>query len=203
MSGRVAGKVAIVTGASRGVGLEDAKLFVREGAQVIMTDVNEEDGQKAADAIGSGARFVKQDVSSEDGWKTLIELVEKEYGRLDILVNNAGILRVANIEDETLAGLRRMISINMESVFLGTQAALPLMEASGGGSFVNMSSVASLFAMPHFTAYGVSKAGVRAITQSTAVFCHKKGNKRQASMVGQWTNVRGFVPATITSDKCV
>ncbi|NND81714.1 MAG: SDR family NAD(P)-dependent oxidoreductase, partial [Gammaproteobacteria bacterium] len=108
MGNRVADKVAIITGASRGVGLEDAKLMVAEGATVIMADVNVEAGQKAAAEIGDGAQFVKLDVSSEADWKSLIALVEEQHGRLDILVNNAGILQVGEIDKETLEGWRRV-----------------------------------------------------------------------------------------------
>lgn len=183
MGGRVDGKIAVVTGASRGVGLADAQLLVREGARVIMTDVNEEAGEKAADDLGEAARFVKQDVSSEQGWKELMALVDDSYGGLDILVNNAAILQLGNIEDESLEGFRRVMAINGESVFLGMQAALPVMEKSGGGAIVNMSSIAAMRAMPHFFAYGASKAAVMSMTQMMAVHCHKKQNNVRCNSI--------------------
>jgi len=183
MTDRVAGKVAIVTGASRGVGRADAEVLSREGATVIMTDINAEAGEQAAAEIGGNARFVKQDVSDEAGWQVLIDTVEKGYGRLDILVNNAAILQLADVKSETLEGWRRVQAINTESVFLAIKYALPLMEKSGGGSIINMSSSSALVGMPHFAAYTASKAAVRGLTQSVAVQCHKAGNKVRCNTI--------------------
>lgn len=183
MTDRLAEKVAIITGASRGVGLADAQLFAAEGATVIMTDINAEAGEKAAADIGSSAQFIKHDVSNEQDWKSLIAAVAEQHGRLDILVNNAGILQVGEIGSESLEGWRRIQSINAESVFLGIQNALPLMEKSGGGSIVNMSSVSAHFGMPHFVAYSASKAAVRAITQTVAVHCHAQKNNVRCNSV--------------------
>lgn len=183
MTGRVAGKVAIVTGASRGVGLADAQLLASEGALVVMTDINAESGEKAAAAIGESAMFVKQDVSSEDDWKALIAKVEAKHGRLDILVNNAAILQVGDINTETLEGWRRIHAINTESVFLGIQNAMPLMEKSGGGSIINMSSSAALHGMPDFVAYSSAKAAVRGMTMAIAVHCQKNGNNIRCNTI--------------------
>lgn len=183
MTDRVAGKVAIVTGASRGVGRADVELLSREGATVIMTDINAEVGEQVAEEIGGNTRFVKQDVSDEAGWQSLIELVEKEYGRLDILVNNAAVLQMADVKAETLEGWRRIQAINSESIFLAIKYALPLMEKSGGGSIVNMSSSSALFGMPQFAAYSASKAAVRGLTQSVAVYCQKAGNKVRCNTI--------------------
>lgn len=180
MTQRVANKVAIITGASRGVGAENAKLLAKHGATVILTDVSD-DGKNIANELntkyGSGtARFFKQDVSSEQGWEDLISLIEAEYSRLDILVNNAAILNHASISEESFSGWQRIMKINADSVFLGIHAALPLLEKSGGGSIINMSSTASIMGMPHFVAYGASKAAVRGITQSVAVYCSQAKN---------------------------
>lgn len=176
MGNRVAGKVAIVTGASRGVGLADAKLLAEEGATVIMTDINAEAGEKAAAEIGGSAQFVKQDVSNEDEWKALIAKVEADHGRLDILVNNAAILHVGDINGETLKGWQRMMNINADSVFLGMQNAMPLMEKSGGGSIINMSSSAALHGMPNFVAYSSAKAAIIGLTKAVAVHCQQANN---------------------------
>ncbi|NNC54334.1 MAG: SDR family oxidoreductase, partial [Pseudomonadales bacterium] len=156
---------------------------VQEGARVIMTDINEEAGQAAAAEIGENARFVKQDVSSEQGWQDLIAMVEQEYGQLNILVNNAAILQYDTLESESLEGFRRVMSINSESVFLGMKAAMPLLEKSGGGAIVNMSSVAAERAMPHFYAYGASKAAVQIMTKMTAVECHEKKNNVRCNCI--------------------
>jgi len=180
MTQRVANKVAIITGASRGVGAENAKLLAKHGATVILTDVSD-DGQNVADELntkyGAGtARFVKQDVSSEQDWNDLISFIEIEYARLDILVNNAAILNHASISEESFAGWQRIMKINADSVFLGIHAALPLLEKSGGGSIINMSSTSAIMGMPHFVAYGASKAAVRGITKSVAVYCSQSKN---------------------------
>ena len=183
MSDRVAGKVAIVTGASRGVGRADAELLAAEGATVIMTDINAEAGEQAAAEIGGKVRFVKQDVSAEADWQSLIEMVEKEHGGLDILVNNAAILQFGDVTGETYEGWKRVQTINSDSVFLGIHYALPLMAKSGGGSIVNMSSSSALIGMPQFAAYSASKAAVRGLTQSVAVYCHQMGNKVRCNTI--------------------
>lgn len=183
MGSRLAGKVAIITGASRGVGLADARLFVSEGAKVIMTDVKEEEGIAAARELGDNARFVQQDVSDEQGWKDLVAMVEKDYGRLDVLVNNAGILKLFDLENETLEGFRLVNRVNAESVFLSIRECLPLLEKDGGGAIVNMASIASQRAMPHFFAYGASKAAVENMTRMVAVHCHKKQNNVRCNCI--------------------
>ncbi|MCB1674714.1 MAG: SDR family oxidoreductase [Halioglobus sp.] len=173
MSGRVAGKVAIVTGASRGVGKADAELLAAEGARVIMTDVNEEAGRAVAAQIGDAATFIKQDVSSESDWQSLVGTVEKDFGQLDILVNNAAILEFGDVISASYESWQRIFRINADSVFLGIKSALPLLEKSGGGSIINMSSSSALMGMPAFAAYGSAKAAVRGLTQSVAVYCNK------------------------------
>lgn len=183
LPGRVAGKVAIITGASRGVGLADAKLLASEGATVIMTDINATAGENAAAEIGDAATFIKQDVSSEDDWKALLAQVESDHGRLDILVNNAAILQVGDINNESLEGWRRIYSVNTEGVFLGIQNAMPLMEKSGGGSIINMSSSAALYGMPIFVAYSSSKAAVRGLTKAVAVHCQQNNNNIRCNSI--------------------
>lgn len=180
---RLANKIAIITGASRGVGAANARLLAEHGAKVILTDVNEKDGQAVADSIGEQAQFVCQDVSSEQGWIDLMAMVEKSYDRLDILVNNAAILSNSTVSEETLSGWQRLFKINCDSVFLGTQSALALMEKNGGGSIINMSSSAALMGMPHFAAYGASKAAVRGFSQSVAVYCSQAKNKVRCNTI--------------------
>jgi 3(or 17)beta-hydroxysteroid dehydrogenase len=183
MSGRVSGKVAIVTGASRGVGLADAQLLAAEGATVIMTDINAEAGEKAAAEIGASASFFAQDVSKQEDWKALIAKVEADHGRLDILINNAAILQVGDIDSETIEGWQRMMNINADSVFLGIQNAMPLLEKSGGGSIVNMSSSAAIHGMPAFVAYSSAKAAVRGLTKAVAVHCQQKNNQVRCNSI--------------------
>ncbi|NIB42920.1 SDR family oxidoreductase [Pseudomaricurvus alkylphenolicus] len=174
MSQRVEGKVAVVTGGSRGVGRAVAKRLVQEGASVIVTDINAEAGETTAAEIG--ARFVPQDVANEKDWRQLRELLEGEFGKLHILINNAAMLRSANPVEETLVGWQQMMRVNADSVFLGINTLLPLLAASGGGSIINMSSSSALMGMPHFSAYGAAKAAVRGITMSTAVYCKQAMN---------------------------
>ena len=183
MANRVAGKVAIVSGAGRGVGLVDAQLLSAEGAKVVLADINTEGGEQAAADIGASAQFIKHDVSSEQDWKDLIAKVEQDYGRLDILVNNAAILKASRIDIESLEGWRRVQSVNAEGVFLGIQNALPLMERSGGGSIINMSSSSALMGMPYFIAYAASKAAVRSITEAIAVHCHQTDNNVRCNSI--------------------
>lgn len=172
--GRVAGKIALVTGAAAGLGKADALALAREGASVILTDVNDA-GQQVADNIaaetGQETLFLHQDVSDEAQWKSVIEQVESKFGGLDVLVNNAGIAVVATPEDTTLEQFRLTNSVMNEGVFLGCRAAIGAMKNRGGGSIINMSSVASHLGYPVFFAYSAAKGAVRAMTKSIAVHC--------------------------------
>ena len=173
-NGRVSGKVAIVTGAASGLGYAIAAMLAREGAAVTLTDVNEAAGHEAAARIGNGARFVHQDVVEEAGWKALIADTVARDGGLHILVNNAGIGLSPGKRDPEHAPLeqwQRINKVNGEGVFLGCKYAIPAMRDSGGGSIVNLSSIAALVATPFLTAYGFSKAGVAQLTKSVALYC--------------------------------
>lgn len=176
---RVEGKVAIVTGAAKGLGEATSRLLFENGAKVVMTDVDTEAGEAAAQAIDSSGDhviFMKQDVTDESLWKEVIEKATSTFGQLDILVNNAGIGAPASIEDETLEGWRRTIDVNLESVFLGTKYAVEAMKESGGGSIINLSSIMGLVGDASLTAYNASKGGVRLFTKSVALHCAKEGN---------------------------
>ena len=172
---RVAGKVAIVTGAASGLGLADAELLAAEGAKVVLTDINEEGGKAAAEAIGEDAHFIRHDVRNEDEWQAVIAETVKKFGRLDILVNNAGVVVMASPEDTTLEQFRFANAVMCEGVFLGCKHAIPAMKESGGGSIINMSSVASHLGYPIFFAYSAAKGAVRAMTKSIAVHCQAEG----------------------------
>jgi len=169
--GRVQGKVAIVTGAAGGVGEADAILLAREGANVVITDINEEAGRAVAAKIGDAARFVKHDIASEDDWKRVIATAEETFGGLDILVNNAAILIYGNIEDTDLATWQKINRINSEGYFLGCHHGLAAMKKRGGGSIVNMSSMAGIGGVGSFCAYSASKGAVAAMTRSIAAHC--------------------------------
>ena len=166
---RVEGKVVIVTGAASGLGRADAEHLAREGAKVVLTDINDEAGNALAaelTASGADAMYLNHDVRDEDAWARVIDATRERHGRLDGLVNNAGVVVIAMPEQTTLEQFRFVNAVMNEGVFLGCKAALPLMRESGGGSIVNMSSVASHLGYPVFFAYSAAKGAVRAMTTS-------------------------------------
>ena len=172
--GRVEGKVAIVTGAASGLGEADARVLTAEGASVIMTDINEEAGQKIAEEIG--AEFVRQDVSEEESWPALIEQVMDRHGRLDVLVNNAGIAIIANVVQTTTEIWRRTLAVHLDGTFFGCRQAIPAMKQGGGGSIINMSSTAALVGVPPYFAYSAAKGGIRSLTKAIAIDCRERKN---------------------------
>lgn len=169
--GRVEGKIALITGGASGLGLADAKALAAEGATVIISDVNAENGKKAAAEIGDKALFMQHDVSSEQAWIDVCAAIDKEFGTLDILVNNAGIVMMASPEECTLEDFRRASSIMTDGVFLGMKHCLPLLKKGTGGSIINMSSTASHLGYPIFFAYTACKGAVRSMTKAMAVHC--------------------------------
>ncbi|NYT25810.1 glucose 1-dehydrogenase [Alcaligenaceae bacterium] len=176
--GRVAGKVALVTGGALGLGKAAAEMLAREGAQVVVTDVNVEEGRKTAQGIvdnGGQAIFVQHDASSEEQWQAAIKAALDAFGQLDILVNNAGIGVLGSVEDTTLEMWRRTQSVNLDGVFLGTKYGIEAMRKSGGGSIINLSSIEGLVGDPNLAAYNASKGGVRIFTKSAALHCARQG----------------------------
>lgn len=170
---RVEDKVVIVTGGASGLGAADAALLTREGARVIMTDIDLEAGKAHAEAIG--AHFIRQDVSDEPSWARIMKEVENRYGRLDGLVNNAGIAPIDTIESTTTEIWRRVLGIHLDATFWGCQSAIGLMKKTGGGSIVNMSSTAALIGLGPYLAYSAAKGGVRSMTKSIAIHCRNEG----------------------------
>ncbi|CAI8891208.1 3-beta-hydroxysteroid dehydrogenase [Pseudomonas sp. IT-196MI5] len=180
---RVEGKVCIITGAASGIGREDALLLAREGAKVVLTDLNEEAGRQVAAEIGSNALFIRHDIASESDWQNVVKTTVEHFGRLDVLVNNAAILALGSIEDTTLELWQKVQKINGEGYFLGCKYAIQAMKESGGGSIINMSSVAALGAMPMFCAYSASKGAVAAMTRSIALHCKQQGYRIRCNSV--------------------
>jgi 3alpha(or 20beta)-hydroxysteroid dehydrogenase len=168
-TGRLAGKVAVITGGARGQGETEARLFVAEGARVVITDLREDEGKLVAADLGGSARFFRQDVSSEADWADLMAFTLQEFGRLDVLVNNAAVHHMRTIEDETAEGFDRLVAVNLRGTFLGMRSALAPMRASGGGSIVNISSLAGLQGFYAHGAYGAAKWGVTGITKTAAL----------------------------------
>jgi len=164
---RLLGKVVIITGAAQGMGETHVRLFIEQGAKVVLTDLNEEKGSALAAELGENALFVKQDVSSEEDWATVIAKTEEAFGSVNVLVNNAGITMAKNLFDITLAEYRRIVDINQVSVFLGTKAAAASMMKAGGGSIVNISSMNGLVAGA--VGYTDTKFAVRGMTKAAAM----------------------------------
>ena len=169
---RLEGKVALISGGSRGQGAVEAKLFAKEGAKVVIGDILDAEGQRIEAEInetGGECVYVHLDVTSEEDWRNAIGQAVSRFGKLDILVNNAGIYPPASIEDTTEELWDRIMDINGKGVFLGTKLAIPEMRKAGGGSIINISSVAGLRASAGAAAYGASKGAVRLLTKSTAI----------------------------------
>jgi NAD(P)-dependent dehydrogenase (short-subunit alcohol dehydrogenase family) len=176
---RLRGKVALVTGAASGIGRACAESLAAEGARVVVADVDESTGRAVSDALtarGRDARFVALDVTDEAAWASAIARVRSELGALHVLVNNAGICIAAPLLELSYASWRRQLAVNLDGVFLGTKAALPLMAASGGGSIVNISSVAGLQGVPGLSGYCATKGGVRLFTKAVAIECAQARN---------------------------
>ncbi len=167
---RLEGKVALISGGARGMGAEEALLFAREGARVVIGDVLEEGRDIAAEIGGGQAIFVRLDVTKESDWQRAVTMAEEVYKRLDILVNNAGVSAVGGIEDTTVEEWDRVMEVNAKGVFLGTKYAIPAMQRSGGGSIINISSQLGIVAMNESSPqYIASKGAVRLLTKSTAL----------------------------------
>ncbi|MEZ0051185.1 3alpha(or 20beta)-hydroxysteroid dehydrogenase [Mycobacterium sp. MAA66] len=163
------GKVAIITGAARGQGEAEARLFAALGARVVLTDVLVEDGERVAASIGAVARFQRHDVASETDWQATVELALSEFGRVDALVNNAAICTVEPLMAHTAATFERQLQVNLIGPFLGTQAVVEPMRAAGGGSIINISSQAGLQGLAGYSAYGASKWGLRGFSKVAAI----------------------------------
>ncbi len=181
---RLDGKVALITGAARGQGAAEARIFAEEGAAVVIGDVREKEGMAVEAEIGEAggrARFVRLDVTSEEDWKAAVQVAVQEFGKLDILVNNAAIIDLDGIEEATQESWNRVMDVNSTGVFLGTKYAVPQMRTAGGGSIVNISSLSAMTALPWAAAYHASKGAVRSLSKMAAV-AYAKENIRVNSV---------------------
>lgn len=170
----LSGKNAIVTGAASGLGFAIAQRLLKDGMQVLITDINEEEGQTAAAEYGEQARFLRHDVASEADWSRVLEVASEWFGRLDVLVNNAGVTLMGDVESISLDAWDQTMGINLRGPFLGCRGAIPLMKEHGG-SIVNIASVSSFKPQPELVAYNASKAGVALMTKSIALYCGQQG----------------------------
>jgi len=170
----VEGKIACITGAASGLGRAAALALAREGAAVVATDLQADKGADLAgeiEAAGGRAMFLPHDVTSENAWEGVIGEIRSRFGRLDVLVNNAGIGLSAPVVEMSLEAWRRQMAVNVDGVFLGVKHALPLMREGGGGSIINVSSIAGIKASPNVSGYCASKGAVRLFTKSVALEC--------------------------------
>jgi len=175
MPGRLEGKVAVITGAARGQGEAEARLFVAEGAGVVLTDLIDERGEAVAEELGPTARFHHHDVSDPAGWDAVMAFTLAAFGRVDVLVNNAAVHHLCLIEEETPEAFDRMLAVNLKGPFLGMRAAIEPMRRGGGGSIVNISSLAGLQAFYLHGAYGASKFGLTGLSKVAAIELARSG----------------------------
>ena len=169
---RLEGKVALITGAARGQGAAEARLFAQEGAKVVLADVSDQEGSAVAAEIaeaGGDALYVHLDVTSEEDWDAAIRSAVSSFGKIDILVNNAGIWRRGHVLETSSDQWDEVLGVNAKGVFLGTKAAIPELRKAGGGSIINISSTAGLVGSRTSSAYSASKGAVRLLTKSTAI----------------------------------
>lgn len=175
---RLENKVALVSGGASGIGAATARLLAKEGAKVVIGDLDETGGHRVEEDIkqaGGAALFVTLDVTNADQWQRAVETATSRFGGLHVLVNNAGVFRRGTVEDEDEEQWDFTMSVNAKGVFLGTKAAIPAMRAGGGGSIVNLSSIAGLVGGIRSTSYNASKGAVRLLTKSTAFQYAREG----------------------------
>ena len=165
--GRLEGKTALITGGARGQGAAEARLFAEEGANVVLTDVLDEDGERTADIIGG--TFLHHDVTRENEWASVVSRAVELHGGLDILINNAGIYIETSLIGSDLEEYRRVIEVNQIGVYLGMREVAPVMIERGGGSIINISSVGGMRGGGGGFAYTASKWAVRGMTKSAAI----------------------------------
>ncbi|TAK99291.1 MAG: SDR family oxidoreductase [Rhodospirillaceae bacterium] len=180
--GRVSGKVALITGGASGLGAEDARVLAREGASVVITDIQDDLGAQVAAKIPN-CKYFSHDVRDERRWSEIVADTIKTFGRLDILVNNAGLVRFGTIEDLSYADYKLQVEVMLNGTFLGCKAAIPYMTKSGGGAIINMSSIGGIKGISSIPAYAGAKGGIIALTRSVAVHCQEKGYKIRVNAI--------------------
>ena len=173
--GRLEGKTALVTGASSGIGLQTSMRLAEEGARVMMTDINLEEGRQQAEKLGATATFLKLDITEEEEWISVLDETVKRFDRLDILVNSAGMVLIADVEQITLEDWKKVHAVNLDGTFLGCKHGVRVMKEFGAGSIINLSSVSGMIGGFNLAAYNSSKGAVRMLTKSVALHCARAG----------------------------
>ncbi|WP_229897831.1 SDR family NAD(P)-dependent oxidoreductase [Streptomyces finlayi] len=163
------GKVVVVTGAGRGQGATEARLFAEAGARVVVTDLREDEGQEVAKSLDGQGLFVRHDVADAESWAEVTRAALDAFGRIDALVNNAALWRTAPVDEETQENFETLIRVNLVGPFLGIQAVVSALKEAGGGSIVNISSTAGLVGIRGHAAYGSTKFGLRGLTRASAL----------------------------------
>ena len=200
MTGRVAGKTALVSGAATGIGQSIVGRLAAEGAQVAVADIDETRGAEVVKAIRKAdgdALFVSLDVTEETAWQAAIDVVESEFGGLDILVNNAGIAIVESVDKMSFEDWRAVMAVNIDGVFLGTKHAVPAMRRAGGGSIINISSILGLTGLEKLSAYCASKGAVRLFTKAVALECGRDGSGIRVNSIHP-----GYIHTAMMEDTC-
>jgi len=198
---RLKGKVAYISGGGTGIGRATAEVFSEQGAKVVISGLQLEDLRDCVEAIqskGGEVLALQQDVTQEDSWPQVMATTIETFGRLDIMVNNAGIALMGNVEDETLEGWRKTQAVNIEGVFLGTQAAIKAMKENGAGSIINISSIEGLIGEPAVAAYNASKGAVRIFSKSAALHCAQNGYNIRVNTLHP-----GFIETAMTTTNVV
>ncbi len=185
--GRVSNKMAIITGGAQGLGAATAMMLAKEGAKVTLTDINGEGAEAMAAKINEaypGSAFAMQhDVTSEARWKEVVQEAHNKMGGLNVLVNNAGIGSLGSVEDEEYETFKKVMAVDVDSIFLGCKYAIPLMRAHGLGSIINISSIAGIVASGNYVSYNTAKAAVRHLSKSIALHCAKTGGQIRCNSV--------------------
>ena len=198
---RLKNKVAFISGGGRGIGRATAEVFAEQGAKVVISGLCADDTRDAAASIraaGGEVLELVQDVTDEAGWGIAMATTLETFGCLDIMVNNAGIALVGNVEDETLENWRKTQAVNIDGVYMGTQAAIRAMKESGGGSIINISSIEGFIGDPTIAAYNASKGAVRIFSKSAALHCAQQGYNIRVNTLHP-----GFIETAMTTTNLV
>ena len=180
---RVNNKIALITGGASGIGETTARLLSREGAKIIITDLDVIKGERISKEIGYDTLFLEHDVSSENGWVKVIKSIEERFGKLDILVNNAGMSKPGSIETADFNLWKKTMSVNADSVFLGCKYGIELMKKSENASIINIASTLGISTSAIQTCYGASKSAVINLTKSIAIYCGEKRNNIRCNAI--------------------